>query len=248
MPQRAQPDSDDESQRQAALSASNASTRAIGGTACDTASSGAAKEWATETSGTVDTSEYSSEMRRGYQTGTAETAKTAAETAKDTAVSGEYSAKHYSAKAAASAKRLRRQCYLPAKHVVSTNADVATNADAAHLSHSRILRKLPLPPPRRLRPAPVQPTRRQGIDHGDDLGVRGIDQCHQCCDICHGCGCITDCLSIDGTSVVISHVATAAGSGAAVTFQGYLSMAAFKTSDPIDGQRQWGAYGWRSVL
>ena len=40
-------------------------------------------------------------------------------------------------------------------------------------------------------------------------------------------------LSIDGTSVVISHVATAAGSGAAVTFQGYGVYGAFDSS--IDG-------------
>ena len=37
-------------------------------------------------------------------------------------------------------------------------------------------------------------------------------------------------LSIDGTSVVISHVATAAGSGAAVTFQGYGVYGAFDSS------------------
>ncbi len=40
-------------------------------------------------------------------------------------------------------------------------------------------------------------------------------------------------LSIDGTSVVISHVATAAGSGAAVTFQGYGVYGAFNST--IDG-------------
>ena len=81
---------------------------AIGGTGVtDTASRGAAKEWATETASSVDTSEYSSKeyaegtQRRGSANGGA--AKDWATYTSGTVDNAEYSAKYYAQQAAASA-------------------------------------------------------------------------------------------------------------------------------------------------
>jgi len=103
---------------------------AVGGTGVtDTAAAGAAKEWATETTGTVDTSGYSAkEYAQGTQAGAGGSAKEWAQRAEDSAVpggGGEYSAKHYSAKASASASS------------ASTSAsNASTSASAASTSAS----------------------------------------------------------------------------------------------------------------
>ena len=226
---------------------------AIGGTGVtDTASSGAAKEWATETSGTVDTSEYSAkEYAQGTQSGTGGSAKSWAQTAEDSVVSGgEYSAKHYSAKAAASATAAAADAVSTAADVVSTNADVVlTNADvvsaqasatAASNSAAALAAALDGFDDKYLGTMADTDTASSasttatwvlggstltvasasGIEVGQNVSATGIPN-------------QANVLSIDGTSVVISHVATAAGSGAAVTFQGYGVYGAFNSS--IDG-------------
>ena len=226
---------------------------AIGGTGVtDTASRGAAKEWATETSGTVDTSEYSSkEYAQGTQSGTGGSAKSWAQTAEDTAVSGgEYSAKHYSAKASASATAAAADAVSTAADVVSTNADVVlTNADvvsaqasatAASNSAAALAAALDGFDDKYLGIMADTDTASSasttatwvlggstltvasatGIEVGQNVSATGIPN-------------QANVLSIDGTSVVISHVATAAGSGAAVTFQGYGVYGAFDSG--IDG-------------
>ena len=226
---------------------------AIGGTGVtDTASSGAAKEWATETSGTVDTAEYSSkEYAQGTQSGTGGSAKSWAQTAEDTVVSGgEYSAKHYSAKASASATAAAADAVSTAADVVSTNADVVlTNADvvsaqasatAASNSAAALAAALDgfddkylgiMADTDTASSASTTATwvlggstltvaSASGIEVGQNVSATGIPN-------------QANVLSIDGTSVVISHVATAAGSGAAVTFQGYGVYGAFDSS--IDG-------------
>ena len=223
---------------------------AIGGTGVtDTANSGAAKEWATETSGTVDTSEYSSkEYAQGTQSGTGGSAKSWAQTAEDTAVSGgEYSAKHYSAKASASATAAAADAVSTAADVVSTNADVVlTNADvvsaqasatAASNSAAALAAALDgfddkylgiMADTDTASSASTTATwvlggstltvaSASGIEVGQNVSATGIPN-------------QANVLSIDGTSVVISHVATAAGSGAAVTFQGYGVYGAFDSS------------------
>lgn len=226
---------------------------AIGGTGVtDTSSRGAAKEWATETSGTVDTSEYSAkEYAQGTQSGTGGSAKSWAQTAEDSVVSGgEYSAKHYSAKASASATAAAASAVSTAADVVSTNADVvSTNADvvsaqasatAASNSAAALAAALDGFDDKYLGIMADTDTASSasttatwvlggstltvasatGIEVGQNVSATGIPN-------------QANVLSIDGTSVVISHVATAAGSGAAVTFQGYGVYGAFDSS--IDG-------------
>ena len=226
---------------------------AIGGTGVtDTSSRGAAKEWATETSGTVDTSEYSSkEYAQGTQSGTGGSAKSWAQTAEDTVVSGsEYSAKHYSAKASASATAAAASAVSTAADVVSTNADVvSTNADvvSAHASATAASNSAAALAAALdgfddkylgimadtdtassasttatwvLGGSTLTVASATGIEVGQNVSATGIPN-------------QANVLSIDGTSVVISHVATAAGSGAAVTFQGYGVYGAFDST--IDG-------------
>ena len=212
---------------------------AIGGTGVtDTASRGAAKEWATETSGTVDTSEYSAkEYAQGTQSGTGGSAKSWASTAEDSAVSGgEFSAKHYSAKASASAT---------AAATSETNAgtsatSAAASQTAAANSAAALAAALDTFDDKYLGTMADTDTASSasttatwtnggstltvasasGIEIGQNVSATGIPN-------------QANVLSIDGTSVVISHVATAAGSGAAVTFQGYGVYGAFNSS--IDG-------------
>ena len=223
---------------------------AIGGTGVtDTSSRGAAKEWATETSGTVDTSEYSSkEYAQGTQSGTGGSAKSWAQTAEDSVVSGgEYSAKHYSAKAAASATAAAADAVSTAADVVSTNADVVlTNADvvsaqasatAASNSAAALAAALDGFDDKYLGTmldtdtasnasttgtwvvggSTITVASATGIEIGQNVSATGIPN-------------QANVLSVSGTTVTISHVATAAGSGAAVTFQGYGVFGAFDST------------------
>lgn len=158
-----------------------------------------------------------------------------------------FSALHHAAKAAASATATAADAVSTNADVVSTNADVvSTNADvvsaqasatAASNSAAALAAALDGFDDKYLGTMLDTDTASNasttatwvlggstltvdsatGIEVGQNVSATGIPN-------------QANVLSIDGTSVVISHVATAAGSGAAVTFQGYGVYGAFDSS------------------
>ena len=210
------------------------------------------KEWATETSGTVDTSEYSAkEYAQGTQSSTGGSAKSWAQTAEDSVVSGgEYSAKHYSAKSAASAttaatKATEAGSSATAAATSETNAQTSATAASASqtaaansaaalaaaldgfddkylgtMADTDTASSASTTTTWVLGGSTLTVASATGIEVGQNVSATGIPN-------------QANVLSIDGTSVTISHVATAAGTGAAVTFQGYGVYGAFNST--IDG-------------
>ena len=227
----------------AATSATNAATSAT-----------KAENYAVKVDGAVpSTSDYSSKAWAVGGTGVTDSAnggaaKEWATSAEDDLVDGsEYSAKHYSIKAAASATATAADAISTAADKVSTNADVVlTNADvvsaqasatAASNSAAALAAALDGFDDKYLGPMADTDTASSasttgtwvlggstitvdsatGIEIGQNVSATGIPN-------------QANVLSVAGTTVTISHVATAAGSGAAVTFQGYGVYGAFDTS------------------
>lgn len=215
-----------------------------------------AQDWAVKVNGIVEATDYSSKAWAIGGTGVTDTAnrgaaKEWATAAEDDTVDGtEYSAKHYSIKAAASATAAAQDAVDTAADVVTTNADVVlTNADvvsaqasatAASNSAAALAAALDGFDDKYLGIMADTDTASSasttgtwvlggstitvddatGIEIGQNVSASGISN-------------QANVLSVVGTTVTISHVATAAGSGAAVTFQGYGVYGAFDSN--IDG-------------
>lgn len=212
-----------------------------------------AQDWAVKVNGIVEATDYSSKAWAIGGTGVTDTAnrgaaKEWATAAEDDTVDGtEYSAKHYSIKAAASATAAAQDAVDTAADVVTTNADVVlTNADvvsaqasatAASASAAALAAALDGFDDKylgimgdtdtassasttgtwALGGSTITVDDATGIEIGQNVSASGISN-------------QANVLSVVGTTVTISHVATAAGSGAAVTFQGYGVYGAFDST------------------